>query len=137
MKALDTSLLLALLEGLPGSRELLRQLRGEELATTEVNFLELEYLVARGPERHRRSRRDAIMRLRRKITVLPVDARAVEACARRLNKGAETAPPLVSAMLGALEAAGCSELLTHDPIPTTGKWRTHMRRIRLHNTKPV
>ena len=135
MKALDSSVLLELLEGAPGTKELLHRLRGEELATTEANLLELEYLVARGPVRHRGSRRDAIARLRRKITVLPVDTRAVEACSRHLGKGAETAPPLVCAMMGALEATGCAELLTHDAFPAMGKWKVRVVRIQYHHTK--
>jgi len=135
MKALDTPVLLAILEGAAGSKELLRRLRGEELATTEANLLELEYLVARGPEKHRRSRRDAITRLRRKITVLPVDARAVDVCSHYLGKGAETAPPLVCAMMGALEATGCAELLTHDlPVPM-GRWKVRVTRIQFRHSQ--
>jgi len=135
MKALDTSVLLALLEGDPGAKEFLRRLRGEEVATTEANLLELEYLAVRGPERHRSSRRDAVARLRRKITVLPIDGRAVEASARHLGKGAEAAPPLVCAMMGALEANGCEELLTHDPPPNAGKWKVRVNRIQFRHTK--
>jgi len=135
MKGLDTSILLDILEGAPGTKELLHRLHGEELATTEVNLLELEYLVARGPERHRGSRRDAVSRLRRKITVLPVDARSVEACSHHLGKGAEAAPPLVCAMMGALENAGCAELLTRDPPPAMGKWKVQVKRIQLRHTK--
>jgi len=135
MKALDTSVLLALLEGAPGTKELLHRLRGEEVATTEANLLELEYLASRGAARHRGSRRDAVARLRQKITVLPIDARAVESSARHFGKGLEAAPPLVSAMMGALEANGCEELLTHDPLPSLGKWKVRVTRIQFHHTK--
>jgi len=135
MKALDTPVLLALLEGALGTKELLRRLHGEELATTEANLLELEYIVARGPAKHRGSRRDAITRLRRKITVLPIDARAVEACSHHLGKGAEAAPPLVGAMMGALEASGCAELLTRDPFAPEGRWKVRVTRIQYHHPK--
>jgi predicted nucleic acid-binding protein len=135
MKGLDTSVLLALLEGDPGSKDFLRRLRGEEVATTEANLLELEYLAVRGPGRHRGARKEAVARLRRKITVLPIDERAVEACSHRLGKGAEAVPPLVGAMMGALEAAGCEELLTHDPPPKMGKWKVRISRIQFHHTK--
>jgi predicted nucleic acid-binding protein len=135
MKALDTSVLLALLEGESGVRELLRRLHGVEIATTEANLLELAYLATRGPERHRVARRDAIARLRRKITVLPIDARAVDATTHHLGKGGEGAPPLVGAMMGALEASGCEELLTLDPPPEMGKWKVRVNRIPLRHAK--
>lgn len=135
MKALDTSVLLALLEGEPGARDLLRRLHGIEVATTDANLLELAYLAARGPERHRSARREALARLRRKITVLPIDARAVEASSHRLGKGAEAAPPLVCAMMGALESSGCEELLSLDPPVPAGKWKVRVSRIRMHHAK--
>lgn len=106
MKGLDTSVLLALLEGDRRTLNLLARLRGVELATTEVNLLELSYLAARGPPKVRVARREALDRLRRKITVLPIDGRAVEQAGRRLGKGSEKTPPHVLAMLGALEANG-------------------------------
>lgn len=135
MKALDTSVLLALLEGEGGAREVLRRLKGVEVATTEANLLELAYLSARGPERHRRARNDAIARLRRKVTVFPIDARAVETCLSRLGKAPSTPPPLVSAMMGALEANGCEELLTLDPPSEGAKWKVRVTRIQMRHTK--
>jgi predicted nucleic acid-binding protein len=135
MKALDTSVLLALLEGDAGARDLLRRLRGSELATTEVNLLELGYLAARGSARSQGARRETLDRLRRKITVLPIDGRAVEQAARRLGKGSERTPPHVLAMLGALEANGCDELLTHEVGLDAGKWRFKITRLAHHATQ--
>src|SRR5208283_1659005 len=97
MKGLDTSVLLALLEGERGTRDLLKQLRGVELATTEANLLELSYLAARGPPRTQVARRRAVDRLRRKLTVLPIDNRAVEQAGRRLGRGSDKTPPHVLA----------------------------------------
>jgi predicted nucleic acid-binding protein len=135
MKALDTSVLLSLLEGDPSARDLLKRLRGVELATTEVNLLELGYLAARGPARSHAGRRETLERLRRKLTVLPIDGRAVEQAARRLGKGSERTPPHVLAMLGALEANGCDELLTQEPAVDGGKWRFKITRIAHRGTK--
>jgi len=135
VKALDSSVLLALLEGEAGAREIQRRLRGVEVATTEANLLELAYIAAQGPERHRGARKEALTRLRRKITILPIDGRASETAAHHIGKGAEAAPPLVSAMMGALEASGCDELLTLEPPASIGKWRVRVTRISLHHPK--
>lgn len=135
MKALDTSVLLAFLEGEPGVKELLKHLRGVEVATTEANLLELAYLADRGPGGHRTARHAALGRLRRKVTVLPIDARSVETASRHLGKGAESAPPLVTAMMSALESYGCEELLTLDPPGSWGKWKVRVTRIRLTHPK--
>lgn len=134
MKALDTSVLLSLLEGAPGAKELLRRLRGVEVATTEANLLELGILAAHGPERLRTARREALNRLRRKITVLPLDAKATDTAIRHLGKGPTGAPPLVTAMLGALESSGCEELLTLDPV-AKGKWRGRITRVSIRHPK--
>ncbi|MGP8076473.1 MAG: type II toxin-antitoxin system VapC family toxin [Thermoplasmata archaeon] len=122
MKALDTSILLALLEGDPAARDLIGQLRGEEIVTTEVNFLELSVLSLKGHPRTRSSRRKTLDRLRRKITVLPIDSTAVELARRGVEMRDRRAPLQVLAMLGALEAKGCEELFTHDPAIDGSKW---------------
>lgn len=137
MKALDTSVLLSLLEGEPGARDLLKRLRGVEVATTEANLLELAYLAAEGPDRHRAARRDALRRLRRKITVLPIDARSAETALTRIGKGGEASSPLVTAMMGALESNGCEELLTLDGSLPGGKWKVRTTRIKLRGTKSM
>lgn len=135
MKALDTSVLVALLEGDRAAKDLLHKLRSHELATTEVNLLELSYLVQRAPARSRGHRRDGVDRLRRKLTVLPVDSRAAAEAERRILKGSAPAQPALAGMLGALEAAGCDELFTTDPGDFGGSWRFKVTRFTRHSTK--
>jgi len=128
MKALDTPILLALLQGSPRVRDQLRRLRGTELATTEANLLELAYLAASAPARLRGERLTALTRLRQRITVLPIDSRGLEEAIRRIA-GAPSRSPLVTAMLGALEAYGCEELLTDRPDQFGGPWRFKLRKV--------
>jgi predicted nucleic acid-binding protein len=112
MKGLDTPVLLRILLGEPSARKLLRELQGEELATTEWNLLELEMisrsLDAPGKER----RRAMIEKLRRRLTVLPLDERAVEAAAHNLVRSRRPRDLIGAAILAVLESRGCSELLT-------------------------
>ena len=135
MKALDTSVLLALLEGDNSARDLVRRLRGVEVATTEANFLELTFIVARGPVRARRRRRDSLDRLRRKLTVLPIDFRSVSAAERRVLKVGAPPTPLLAGMLGALEAAGCDELFTTDPPDCGDCWGFKVTRFARQKSK--
>lgn len=129
MKALDTAVLLGLLEGDRAARETVRKLRGHELATTEANLLELALLSAKGPGGARSSRREAIARLRRKMTVLPIDSRAIEEIARRSGRPELAGlSPHVLAMLGALEAGGCEELISGE-ASFPGKWRFRTTRM--------
>jgi len=127
MKALDTGVLLALLEGSARARDQLRKLRGSELATTEANVLELAYLAAGAPPRARAARLASLERLRQRLTVLPIDARATREASARLAKLADRLPPNTTAMLGALEAAGCEELLTDDGKSVAGDWGFRVR----------
>jgi predicted nucleic acid-binding protein len=129
MKAFDTSVLLALLEGDKAVLALVRRLRGVEVATTEANLLELSYLAARGAVRARVHRMEALERLRRRLTVLPIDSRAIEHASRYLGRGAEKLPPLTTAMLGALEGGGCDELFTCESPLFAGPWRIRVLRI--------
>jgi predicted nucleic acid-binding protein len=129
MKALDTSVLLAFLEGDRSARDLLRKLRDVEVATTEANFLELAYLAAHGPPRTRARRRETLARLRRKLTVLPIDPRAVAEAENAVLRGEAPAAPLLAGILGALEAAGCDELFTTDPRECRGRWRFQITRF--------
>ncbi len=129
MKALDTSVLLALLEGDRLARDLLRNLREVEVATTEANFLELAYLASHGSPRVRGRRREALGRLRRKLTVLPIDPHAVTEAESCIVRGEGPSSPLLAGMLGALEAAGCDELFTSDPRECRGRWRFQMTRF--------
>lgn len=135
MKAVDTSVLLALLEGDRSARDLLRKLREVEVATTEANFLELAYLAARGSPRVRGRRREALGRLRRKLTVLPIDPRAVAETEGCVIRGEGPVSPLLAGMLGALEAAGCDELFTSDPRECRGRWRFQLTRFTRHASK--
>ena len=135
MKALDTSVLLALLEGDRSARDLLRKLREVEVATTEANFLELAYLAAHGSPRVRGRRREALGRLRRKLTVLPIDPHAVTEAEGCIIRGEGPTSPLLAGMLGALEAAGCDELFTSDPRECRGRWRFQLTRFARHASK--
>lgn len=129
MKGLDTSVLLGLLEGDGPCRALIGRLRGVEIATTEANLLELGLLAGHGPARLQRSRREVLERLRRKLTVLPIDSRSIELVTRRLVRAAEPTPPLVLAMLGALESNGCDELFVRDPVRVSPRWKVKVTRI--------
>ncbi len=112
MKGLDTPALLALLEGRPEAKPLLEDASGEELCTTEVNLFELEALARGGPSSGRARRLAALDRLRRKLTVLPIDERAARAAAllQAANRGSLAGPTWL--FVGALEASGASEILT-------------------------
>jgi hypothetical protein len=129
MKGLDTPALLAVLEGSPPAKELLRRLRGTELATSEVNLLELTMLAAAAPRKWRANRLASVARLRQRVTVLPVDTRAIEEVRKRTGSDLLSAPPHVLAMLGALEAGGCEELFTDDPSRIPLEWRFRVSRI--------
>jgi predicted nucleic acid-binding protein len=123
MKALDTPVLLAILHGDRSIRDLVRRLRGVEVATTELNLLELHALVGRGPSKGQARRREALERLRRSLTVLPFDGRAAERVARRTAKNeVKMVPPLLLGILAILESNGCDELVTTDPCDIPGRW---------------
>jgi predicted nucleic acid-binding protein len=111
LKGLDTPVLLAILRDAPAARPLLKELRGEEVATTEINMYELYALAAAAPKRVRASRNAALHRLRRRITVLPITASAVEEAARLAGPSNHHRPyePLI---WGALRAAGCGQWIT-------------------------
>lgn len=128
MKGLDTSVLLGLLHGDPAVRNLLRRLEDVELATTEANLLELVWIASRNPT-HGRRRRETVERLRRKITVLPIDTKAVDRVSQQLAHGGLSISPSVAAMLGALESAGTDELFTREAPGDFGKWRFKITRI--------
>lgn len=129
MKGLDTSALLEILEGTPLAKKELRRLRGQELATTEGNFLELTCLAARGSKRVQQARQEALARLRRRLTVLPLEGRGSEQAVRRVSAEGVDLPPLLLGSLGAFEAAGCEELLTGDPSGIRGKWSFRTRKF--------
>jgi predicted nucleic acid-binding protein len=123
MKALDTSVLALLLHGDRAARDLARKWRGVEIATTELNMLELYVLAARAPPRARAHRREAVERLRRSLTVLPFDSRAAERLGKRARKVESGGVPLVlQGILGILEAAGCDEFVSLETPQNLGKW---------------
>ena len=129
MKALDTGVLLGLLEGSTKVRDQVRRLRGVELATTEANLLELAYLAGAGSPTARRGRLAALEKLRQRLTVLPLDARAVQRSTEQVARLGERISPTAALMLGALQAAGCEELLTDDPRSITGDWGLRVRSL--------
>jgi len=127
MRAVDTGILLALLEGSARARESLRRLRGTELATTEANLLELITIASAAPSKTRNARLETLERLRQRLTVLPVDSRATREVVRRGGRALERLSPHVIGMLGALEAAGCQELVTDDRDLAGGDWSFRVR----------
>jgi predicted nucleic acid-binding protein len=108
MKVLDTPLLLDLLRGRLDVRTLESHARGEELATTELNIYELEVLARSGPKVGRDRRLAAVQRLRRKLTILPVDERASQLAAAGHAGHLRGGMPMEWLMLGAAKAAGAS-----------------------------
>ena len=122
MIGLDTPILLAVLHGEKGTQELLRSLEGEELATTELNLLELLAIASLSAPRVRAARQAAVDRLRQKLTVVPIDAAAGT---RKFfqQKGPRSASDLIElAVLGAMDSHGCSRWITKGARPT-GRWK--------------
>jgi predicted nucleic acid-binding protein len=111
MKGLDTPVLLGILHDTPAAKDLLKGLRGEELATTELNLFELALLASEGLPAQQNSREAALARLRRRLTVLPVTFESVERAAR-LPRAKGTAGSYHRLVLGTLAAAGCGEWIT-------------------------
>jgi predicted nucleic acid-binding protein len=136
MKALDTPVLLGALLGDRRVRDALQRLRGEEIATTELNLLELSLVAARSGPKVRTKRRASLDRLRRSLTVLPFDSRALERLTRHSAQDETTKiPPLLLGSLAILEANGCDELLTTDAKAIRGIWPYRVTVIRLSNSK--
>jgi predicted nucleic acid-binding protein len=111
VKGLDTPILLAILRDAPPARALLRELRGEELATTEINLYELHALAAAAPSGSRPAKVAALQRLRRRMTVLPITASAVDEAAR-FASAAKAHRPYEPLIWGALKVAGCGTWIT-------------------------
>ena len=129
MKGLDSGVLLGILEGAPRAKELLRKMRGVEVATTEMNLLELASIAMRSCGRQRRSRLAALERLRHRLTVLPIDSRAIGAAVGRPTPPGRRLLPLAVAIAGAMEAAGCEEILTDDPRFPEADWSFRVRHV--------
>ena len=114
MKGLDTPVLVALLRGNAAARRLVRSLTGEELATTEWNFFELEWLARANPSPGRVRRVASFEYLSRRLTVVSVVPYSVRVAFPRSDR-ARSPPNEVSVLrlvLGALEANGASEWYT-------------------------
>ncbi len=129
MKALDTWALLGILEGEAFAKKLLKQLRGVEVATTEVSLLELSILAEVGSAKGRAARRASVERLRRKLTVLPVDSKAVSEAGHRGSVKLRGEELLRLLEWGALEANGCEEVFTRSKITPGGRWRFRVTRV--------
>ncbi|MCI4324302.1 MAG: PIN domain-containing protein [Thermoplasmata archaeon] len=131
MKGLDTPVLLEILAGGPSATKLLRGLAGEELCTTEANFFELETIARsdRGAALERRLA--ALERLRRGMTVLPLDERAGRAAAIRSKGDPQGLPTDLWLVWGALEANGCTEWITSpSALVPKGPGKVRTRRIK-------
>jgi len=135
MKGLDAGVLESILEGDPAAKELLRRLRGLEVATTELTILELTAVAHQAPARVRTSRLASIEKLRHKLTVLPIDSRATAEASRRLGGSSRGLGLLRQAEAGAFEAVGCDELFTHNTGAYPGKWSFDLTRINPRTSK--
>ena len=122
MKGLDTSALLGLLHGDPTVRKVLRSWSGEEIVTSELCLAELTAIALRQPSKVRAHRLQVLERLRRRISVLPVDPRATTALATRSGLSPNEGGLLGSIVLAALETAGCDEVLTGPAAPPARSW---------------
>jgi predicted nucleic acid-binding protein len=131
MKAVDTPVLLDLLRGRLSAAELESLADGEELATTELNIFELEVLARSGGRKGRDHRLAALEGLRRKLTVLPIAAAAVQLAAQHLTEARpRDASSMQWLMLATAEVAGCGEWITKKtvqvPIPGKGLRLVHI-----------
>jgi predicted nucleic acid-binding protein len=130
MKGVDTPVLLGFLHGQSRAKALLAEWAGEELATTELNFFELESIAARssgagGERRHR-----ILENLRRRLTVLPIDTAAARQALALRQAGRSPRPLAEWLMLGAISAAGCSEWATTTEVDLPKRvWRVRSRRL--------
>jgi predicted nucleic acid-binding protein len=129
MKGLDTPVLLGILHDSGSAKELLKGLRGGELATTELNMFELKVLAAEEARPMREGRETALARLRRRITVLPITPDSVREAARYLTRKGHLGDyqPLV---WGTLSSVGCAEWITTRAFaPPKGSWPFKVRII--------
>jgi predicted nucleic acid-binding protein len=111
VKGLDTPVLLGILHGTASGRNLLKSLRGEELGTTELNMFELQSLAVGAAKPARNARLKALVGLRRRITVVPITAAAVEAVVRQ-GSGRPSERDYTSLMWSAMVEAGCTDWIT-------------------------
>lgn len=134
MKALDTPVLLAVLHDTAVGRRVLREVRGHEVATTEWNMLELKYLAltTRGPPASLRG--DALDRLRRRLTVVQMTQRGVDAGATAIFRSGLATP--YAMIWGPLIDSGCTEWITTRAFaPQGSRFPLKVRIIDIGNTK--
>jgi predicted nucleic acid-binding protein len=127
MKGLDTPVLVRLLHGDAGVRKAVRELEGEELATTEWNLLELEALARLDESPGRERRKSALENLRRRLTVVPLDERAVELAAREMARPGRSRDLIGLAVLACLASRGCDEVLTSGTSLSRKGFRGHLK----------
>ncbi len=131
MKGLDSSAILSLLHGQAAVTKAVRAWAGEEIATSEMCLIELTAIALRQPPKVRAARMQALERLRRRVTVLPVDHRTQTALASHPEAGATQGALASSIVLATLEAAGCDEVLTTERARLSrGRWRLKVRVIK-------
>lgn len=121
MKAVDTSVLLDLLCGSSEARGLVGSWKDQEVATTEINFFELELLAERASRKGLGPRLAALERLRRRLTVLPVDSRALTASRSLGEAAAQKLTPSARLIASVLLANGCSEWHTTQAVSPPGR----------------
>lgn len=112
MKGLDTPVLLEILEGRASTKKLLAHLEGEEVGTTELNLFELAAIARNLGTSGLERRLAAVDRLRRGLTVLPLDDRASRVAAAKWRAGGQGLSDATWLVFGALEANGCTEWIT-------------------------
>lgn len=115
MKGLDTPILLRILRGEEKARGLIRQLGGEELVTTEWNFLELEAALRADSRPGRERRRAALEKLRRRLTVLPIDEASHRASLQVHGIPKNSGDLIELALLSTLIAKGCETMYSGRP----------------------
>lgn len=121
MKALDTPVLIDLLCGSTGPRALIGAWKDQEVATTEINLFELELLAESAGRKGLGPRLAALERLRRRLTVLPVDNRALTASRSLREAGAQRLAPSARLIVSVLLANGCSEWHTTRTVSAPGR----------------
>lgn len=124
MKAVDASFLKGLLEGDPRILRFLSTLRRERLVTTETEYAVLLKLAGAGPRSQRKTRREAVRRLRERLTVVPVDERASRILEVALTDGGLSGASISNLhSLCALEANGCEVVYSLSTVRVGRGWR--------------
>jgi predicted nucleic acid-binding protein len=135
MKAVDASFLRGLLEGDPRILRFLSTLRGERLATTEIEYGALVKLAETGPKSRQKLRREVVRRLRERITVIPIDDRASRVLEQALAQGAAQGGSLANLhSLCALEAAGCEVVYSLSNLHVGRGWKLKPVCLSRYNT---